>query len=437
MRMRVARILALAAWLPAAAQANVFDQFGFEPRGVAMGGAQVADAEGHVAAFFNPSMLALPRQASVGLGFAWIDPVTDVHAQAAADSSRLTLGAAPPTATGLSAGFLFPFGGKLDNRLAFGVGAYLPTSSVVHSQASTPNEPDWYFYQSKADRLVLAASLGLRVTDWLYVGGGVQVLGALLGGFDFRLNLFNQEFEQRALDNSLVMKVSPIAGLTLDFADAGLRVAFSYRAALDLDYDMPTSFEIADVGTITVRMQGHVHYTPHTMSLGMRFALGPIVAVGELRYALWSQAPDPAVQVSMTIDSAIATALGAEGRFDSATHESSPGFSNTLEPHVGLEWSIIRQLAVRVGYAFIPTPVPKQSGDTNILDGDAHVFGAGVGLSFLDPLEVFSKPIHIDLAYQLRWVPERRADKASTSDVPSYVYSANIHNLTAAVRYVF
>ena len=435
--MRTGRLLVLVALLPAAARANVFDQFGFEPRGVAMGGAQTAAGDGHVASYFNPSMLALSKEASVGIGVNWAQPITDVHTQALSDESRLKLGDPPPSFGGLTLGVLFPLGGKVGNRLALGVGLYAPTNNLIRTLAEPPTTPSWYFYQSKPDRIIVTASLGIRILDWLYIGGGAQFLGAFIGGFQMRVNLFNQEFETRGLNNDLALKVAPLAGLTLDFAGIGLRVGFGYRAPIDLNYDMPTTFDIAEVGIINLRMKGVVHYTPHMMTLGLRYAVGPIIASAELRYGLWSRAPDPSVQVSMTMKSEVVSALGADGRFDAISVEVSPEFSDTLEPHVGVEWQIVPRFAARLGYSFHPTPVPKQNGDTNILDGDTHAFAVGVGFNFSDPLEVFSKPVHIDLAYQFMWIPERRADKGSASDVPSYVYGAYVNNVTAAVRYVF
>ena len=148
-------------------------------------------------------------------------------------------------------------------------------------------------------------------------------------------------------------------------------------------------------------------------------------------------APDPATEMTVEMDGEMLRSLGIDETFDSKTEARSPGFSTTLEPHLGVEWLIVPSFAARLGYFFRPTPVPKQNGDTNILDGNTHALAAGLGFNFNDPLEVFAKPVHIDLAYQLMLIPERRADKGSSSDVPSYVYSGYLHNVSAAVRYVF
>jgi long-subunit fatty acid transport protein len=430
-------LLLLGILSPSVGWANAFDQFGFEPRDLAMGGTQTVTGDGHVAAYFNPAMLAMQKEVSVGVGLMYAKPVMDVHTLALNDAPNLHLAGAPPDFDGLTLGVLFPLGGKIGNRVALGLGLYIPTNNILRAEAIDPKLPSWYDYQSSPDRIVVALSAGVRILDWLYVGGGAQVLGAFLGGFQFRVNIFNQEFETRSLKNDLALHAAALAGLALDFQKIGLRFGFSYRSPIYLDYDMPTEFDIADVGLIHISMKGVVHYSPHTFSLGVRWAIGPVIAAAEVRYAMWSRAPDPSVQVGMTIDSNVLTALGADKHFDSASPNEPPGFSDTIEPHIGLEYWIIPRFAVRAGYSFRPTPVPLQDGDTNILDGNTHAFSFGVGFSFDDPLEVFAKPVHIDLAYQLLLVPERTANKASGSDVPSYAYSGKVNNLCAAVRYVF
>jgi hypothetical protein len=54
-------------------------------------------------------------------------------------------------------------------------------------------------------------------------------------------------------------------------------------------------------------------------------------------------------------------------------------FSNTISTHLGYEkkWNSI---IGRVGYAFVPTPVPNQDGDSNFIDSDKHEVGLGIGL---------------------------------------------------------
>jgi hypothetical protein len=418
-------------------QANVFEHSA-SSRGRGMGGADPT-GDNHVASYFNPSMLPLGKEFSFGLGVSWAQPVTDVHAQAKADDDYFVRNRppAPPSFAGLTLGVVFPFGGKLQNHLALGLALYAPTTTVIRSQSYSPeSRPGTSTTQARPPGAGRRAGAARPVPRLALPRRRRAGAGRVPGRLRLPGEPLHQEFEQRALDNSLALKAAPIAGLTLDFAEVGLRVGFSYRGELDLHYDMPTTFDIADVGTLDLVMSGHVHYTPHILSLGLRWAIGPVVTSAELRYALWSQAPDPAVHVGMTLDSEIATALGLEGRFDAMSPEEPPGFSDTLEPHGGVEWYVVP--GSRCAGLLLPPDPGAQAGRRHQHPRRRHPLLRGrPGLQLRRPLEVFTKPVHVDLAYQFMWIPDRRADKGSTSTVPSYVYGGYAHNVTAAVRYAF
>ena len=63
--------ITLAAVLLAAARAdaNPIDLFGFGPRGQAMAGAQVADAEDTSASYYNPALLARSSDIRIDVGY--------------------------------------------------------------------------------------------------------------------------------------------------------------------------------------------------------------------------------------------------------------------------------------------------------------------------------------------------------------------------------
>src|SRR5262245_35971641 len=90
----------------APAASNASDVFGFDPRSIGMGGAQVASANDYTAAYFNPSLLVLKKDVMFGVGFSWAQPVMSVAAQNAADSARLNPAVAPDFG-GFTLGVLF------------------------------------------------------------------------------------------------------------------------------------------------------------------------------------------------------------------------------------------------------------------------------------------------------------------------------------------
>ncbi|MDR0965786.1 MAG: outer membrane protein transport protein [Myxococcales bacterium] len=447
-RLAVVCLLAVPALfaLPRAALANTFDFYGFEPRGMGMAGAQVATADDHTAAYFNPSLLAFQKSASVGASFNWINPNMDVST--IDDDLRPLKPVSPDDSLGWTLGFVFPFGGKLENRLSLGVGLSLPTAAVLRAETIDPNRPNWYHHQSGNERLTIAASLGVRITDWLSLGVGLQVLGGIIGNIDFELDATEFTFDSRAFKADVLTAMSPLAGLTLNFDAIGLRIGFGYRGPIEVEYSLPTVFRVmGDLGdgrkelaVIDFLVTGIVHYSPHTFTFGAQWkVIDPLLLTLEARFALWSKAPDPTVNVRLGLDSDVELLQELLGdSFDATGKGSAPQFSDTLSLRLGVEyWFVPQAFALRAGYAFIPTPIPLQNGSTNFLDGDTHAVSIGAGLFFRDPLEIFKEPIAFEVAYQMHIIPEREATKQASSPIASYAYSGNINALSASLRYAF
>ena len=84
-------------------------------------------------------------------------------------------------------------------------------------------------------------------------------------------------------------------------------------------------------------------------------------------------------------------------------------------------------LALRMGYRYQPTPVPRADGLLNVLDSDRHVvsFGAGVVLRCMDFL--FHHPLLVDFWMQAHFLERGRTDKDELrSPVPDYEFSGYI-----------
>lgn len=432
--------------LPSTAGANAFDIYGFEPRGMGLAGAQTATSDDYTAAYFNPSLLAFQKKASVGASFNWFNPHLDVSAL---DGDLRPLDPVKPDdSLGWTLGFVFPFGGKVENRLSLGVGIYLPSDVVLRAETIDPNKPNWYFFDSGADRLTIAASLGVRITDWLSLGVGLQMLGGIQGNIDFQLDAIEYVFDARAFKADVTTAVAGLAGVTLNFDAIGLRVGLGYRGALEIDYELPTVFRVMgdlgdgrkEIAVIDFTVAGTAHYSPHTFTLGAQWrVIDSLLLTLEANFALWSRAPDPTVNVHLNLDSDVEMLQDILGEnFDARGKGSKPQFANTLSLRFGAEyWFVEETFALRAGYAFSPTPVPLQNGSTNLLDGDRHTASIGAGLFFRDPLDIFKEPIAFEVAYQMHIIPEREATKRESASIASYRYSGLINAVSATIRYAF
>lgn len=430
-------ITALCVGAPAAL-ANTFETYGFGPRAEAMAGALTAATDDYTAVFYNPSMLVLRKDINFGFSFDWhrvSGQVASVDSNRPVDCTYCT----PPDSVGYTTGLLFPLGGKVKNRLALGFGIHLPTGVVVRTQAADPDRPYWYHYASSPERIALLLGAGVRITDWLALGVGVQALADLVGeGATLSVDLTNRRVTSREIDSHLASRLGPTAGLYLS-PTRGLRLGLSYRGEMWLFYQIPAKVELEGLGTMDFVVQGYTHYTPHTFSGGISWDPTDDLTVSlDGIYGMWSRAPSPYVQVQIQMSGPTLHGLGLDDAFNIASPEQKPGFADTLSGRLGLEYRIGKRFAMRGGAYYRPTPVPKQDvPGTNILDCDTLGAGIGVGYSFDDPLEVFQEPVKVDLSATGALLFPREAKKEPTDTVPSYTYEAKLVGVNAAIRYDF
>ncbi len=435
MRKGLAVALVVAA---APAWADNFNLFGYGPRASAMGGALTASASDYTAAYYNPALLVNRTEANVGFHFQWYRMMARVERKDLATELDCTYCNAPDAA-GYGLGLLFPLGGKVKNRVAFGLGLYLPSARMLRVLAVDPSRPFWYRYNSNPDRIVIHTGLGIRITDWLTIGAGIQALADLLGnGANVKVDLFSKQVKMREIDSFLATRVGPVFGVQLAPVK-GLRFGATFRWEMKLVYEIPASVELEGVGTLAFAVKGVAHYTPHNVSFGV--AWDPVEQLtlsldGE--YMNWSAGPSPYSDLVIDVGGPTLEALGLGTALDNEASKQAPGFADTFSGRLGGEYRLSERFSARVGLSYRPTPVPRQNVvGANMMDASTLGLHAGIGFNFPDPLEIFQHPIQVDVATQGLLVLPREANKEPTDPVPSYTYSAQVFGLTAAVRYDF
>jgi long-subunit fatty acid transport protein len=425
------------------------ETFGFGPRAASMAGAMTAEANDYSAVHYNPAMLVLQKDVGFGASFLWNRAATEVKAKAGAGDALDCTYCTPPDSAGFSVGLLFPLAGKVKNRLAFGLGIYLPSQRLLRTQAADPNRPFWYLYNSSPDRIVIMAGAGIRLVDNLTIGIGLQALANLVGqGATMHVDLFSKKATFREIDSTLATRTGPTAGLYYAPVPA-VRFGVSFRWEMALLYEIPAAVNLEGIGTLAFTVSGTTHYTPHTLNFGAAWDVTKDLTVAlDGEYGMWSRAPSPYMSLDVKVGGETLKALGLEDALNINTAKNcpdattsnpcSPGFTDTVMGRLGIEYRVSERFAARIGGFYRPTPVPKQDvPDTNILDATAVGVTGGVGFSFDDPLEVFQSPVRIDVAGQGTFLLPREATKESTDSVPSYSYSATVYGVTAAIRYEF
>jgi long-subunit fatty acid transport protein len=419
---------------PCLARANTFDTFGNDPRGLALGGAQTADSNDFTSAYYNPSRLALLSKINTGVSFTYYQPSVTVTP---ADSTAPVTSVTPQGASSYALGFVYPFAGKLRDKVAIGLNLSMPTRNLLTVQAVDPNKPAWYLYQSTPDRIQTFIGVGIRPIDMISIGVGAQVLADFNGQTQFNVDLFNKAFVQRDLTNTLSTRMAPNAGLTF-IPLKQVHIGFAWRGAMELDYALPNNIDLGDLGTLVLNIKGVTFYTPNEFNLGAHVEVIPgLTLMADLEYALWSKAPNPAVTIQVAFNGPLEKGLGLDQALALNTTDQNPGFSDIFIPRFGAEYHIGEHLIARGGYYYKPTFVPLQNGTTNILDCSGHVLSAGLSVLFADPLEILSDPVEIAIAGQHAFLDDRTAQKSVENPVPSYTYGGSTTVVNASVRYNF
>lgn len=427
--MRVAAVVFVLA-LSGAAHASIFDVYGMGARGLGMGGALTSNADDYSATFYNPAALAKTKQITFGGGFTLTLPRLEIGRGlpvcldgAAACSQTLSAwsdreSVIPESFSGFSLGWLFPFGGIFEDRLAFGIVIYFPTINLVRAEALDPQTPQFYMYQNLPDQLVILASLAYEPVDWFSFGIGAQVLANVFGNAAFSIDIVGGGVDQSDLTVELRPTAAATAGLHFEPVE-GLQIGVSYRQEIGLEFAMPAEIDAAGAVQLGLNVAGSVLYTPHQINAGISYRIASIglTASVEIGYAMWSLAPDPSPTVEVTLGGAIVDAFGLEGALDIGkdTPPIDLGFRDTITPRLGLEWEALDWLRVWGGYYYRPTPAPRASGPYNYLDNDVHAVSFGAEFTFPDPI-VPTRPISVAIGNQFGILPRRTVHKANSAD---------------------
>lgn len=419
------------------AAASVLDIYGFEPRGRAMGNAQTAVADDYTATFYNPAALTRPKKVIAGFGFLASFPRLSIDRAQPPHERQAIPNELPPDFAGFSIGALFPLGGLIDNRVAIGVGVYLPTANLLRGESLDSQAPQFYRYQSLPDKFVVLASAAFEITDWLSLGGGIQTLASIDGDILLDLEIANRRVRQRSIEVDVSPTAAPVAGVLLRPLP-GLHLGFGYRGALQLDYAIPVKLVIDDLVDLAVDIRGTVLYVPHELNVGVAYAIEPLALLvsADFGYAFWSQAPDPSPVFALDLSGELAEGLGLGEDFDIGHSPVALNFRDVPQYRVGLEHRPLDLLAVRAGYAWRPSPAPVPTKVYNYIDNDAHILSVGAGVSFADPLEVHQNPIHLDVVYQATLMAEQDVRKDDPDDlVGNYRAGGVIHSLGISFRH--
>lgn len=415
------------------ARASFFDVHGFSARAIARAGSLVALGHDYDAAYYNPANILSRKRVHLGFGFDLTAPTMDVDVVSGDFTS-----AHPDTGFGFHLGMSTPIGGIFDDRVGFGIAFFHPLASGTTVQSLDPSTIVFQRYQDLPNKLIIAAAFAFEPLDWLRFGLGVQVLAELRGSVDASLSLSEGRFNSERIDVELVPTLAPTAGIAIG-PFAGFRLGATYRHRLAMNYRLPVSVDIKEVGELVVKVDGTSLFTPSQFALGVGWDSGAPFEAGvsvEAGFTLeiWDGAPPTGASFVLQIDdsnirppSATDPGDGPSNIVDNKASAVALGAKNTTTTRLGAEWRLDEIWALRGGYAYRPTHLPRPVYFANVMDSDAHIASIGAGLTVGDPTGDSANPVHIDFSIQLTALTRRSVYKADVAGNPAGSWQASAY----------
>mgnify|MGYP001568713334 CR=1 FL=1 len=408
--------------------ADPLDEFGLGTAAAATAGARAASAHGAEAAHHNPAGVALDAEPSVLLGYGYGAMRLDINGRDAEvlDAHGTSLGVAMPVALGRGV------------VLGVGLALYLPDQFVARIQLIPPTEPHFVLLDNDPHRLVAEPVVALKLSDWIAIGGGASVLADARGrGITFNVGVVGGEkVGEAALDVALPIRAAPLLGVMIG-PDHRIRGGLTWRGELGLDLalDILANIDVAGVvtGDALVAVRAANYFTPARLTGGIAADVTPDVTLaGDVVWSRWSRFGSGLADLRVLVGLDITPPLVQ-------TDVPASGFEDTVAVHLGAEYRRGRRgdgrrlrWALRGGWAYLPTPVPDQTGLTSFADNDRHLFALGGSVTLADLAPILTRPIELGAALQWHLLAGRLTVK-DTADFPGAAFSSAGSILHAAV----
>jgi long-chain fatty acid transport protein len=405
--------------LPHAAAGNPVDAFGFGGRAPAMAGAQTAAAADGSANYYNPALLATFDDIRIDVGYQTAVPSLFVNGlDLGVDSSR-----------GIAVAMSAP--GRIGKiQLALAGGLFLPDQHVLRARALEADKPRFALYDNRPQRLFLGANLAFRIGNRLAVGGGIAYMAKTVAAVDLvgRLGFPDPNDSDLALAIDADVKEIryPQAGV-LFHATPWLDLGLSYRGGYKLILEN-TVRVLADVGREDdpVVEDGRLElfalaqdlFQPEQWSAGLAAQVTHRLLIAfDASLHRWSRFENPATRIELDIDAGMFNDLID---IPDTPPLPDPHYHDIVIPRLGAEYRLFeserRDLDLRAGYSYEPTPVPEQVGESNFIDNDKHTLSAGLGLTLRHWTDILPRPLRLDVFGAVTLLAPRSHHKISPVD---------------------
>ncbi len=371
--------------------------------GVGMAGAQVAVADDPAAIYYNPAGIAFQPGFGAILGGNVL--VTRTHVSP--DALTIWHGAYAPTVYVAQ---------RFGRYVAFGIGAF----SNMDEHFEYP--PNWrgrfVGYEIDVLTATIQPTLAIRVTPWLSLGGGFDIVpasvelfrGLNFGGAEGNIHLgFND------------VGIGGNIGLLVDLIPKHLRIGVAYRSRVDLSLAGNGSISAPpELRSMTGGLQNASALLPlpHHFSFGAAFLGHHWVADAEVKVAVWREI--------QTLTATITDPQAPAGT-PPITEPIVLNLHNTWGIRGGVQYGFGpgERFRVRLGIGYDDSAIPRRLLSPLLPDTDRVLASGGFGMRF--------GWLRVDLGYMAVWVLKETS--ALPDLVATYQTFAQVINLSLTVRW--
>jgi len=285
----------------------------------------------------------------------------------------------------------------------------MPDQFVLRLYSPPATEQRLVMWDNQPHRVMFGVALSIRFAELVAIGAGLSALGNAEGSVEFDLGSRpGRTVSDASIDTELPTRVAPVAGILVSPGEKlrfGLRYTEELSVDVKLDARARTAVEGTSLqGTSLVRTVGVDYFTPRSLSAGASADWSDFSFAFELCWKEWSAIPQVSYDVELDVDLGVDTPVRA---FQSP----KPEFHDVWEPRFGVDYRLKagqnRVLTLRAGYAYLPSPVPDQTGVTNYGDSNRHLLTTGAGFRFED----LGLPLTLELALGVHLFERREFKK--------------------------
>jgi long-subunit fatty acid transport protein len=359
---------------------------------MSLGGAYTAAANDAASLIYNPAGLPRADGSLVNLSFHFSFPNLSADMPDGSDA-----GIEEPRDEGYGLHLAWSPTTLLDGHLGLGFSVLLPHRKALRFEVHRFEDPYFVLYENSIDLLQIRAGVAYDLFDIVSIGASAMLLAGLNGQVTL-IAPFQNEDEvddtkvtvlevQAVLPNRTFfnagIQVYPVKGLTLG-------LAFHQETFVPIELPIDFTIDILGIMPQTVaNLDVKVKYTPHQLVFGAAYQiLDNLLVSTDLAFALYAkyQLPSGLVDLERAFSDDIVLLPPRAPR---------TSLRNVWIPRVGVEWSPVETLALRLGYYFFRSFI--RSIDAPAFDSDKH--SVNVGLSYALGSHFFEKGTALDLNF--------------------------------------